>query len=289
MFSLKIKHVLLVSLGMVFFLTGLIAFSGCHRSERVSEAPRVVALTPSLASAVLSVDARVELVGASQYSEWPERAARVAFLPTPAPIEQVVSLKPDLVLVHPSDVQLIHKLEQLHLNYVAHGMDTLADIESTYLSLGTALGEPALGQSAVDALRRALNDAVPAEQTGVDLLVVIDVLDARMQQLYLAQNAAFLASLLERCGAHVIAVDEDNWTRISAESLFRLDPSAILFLSPDAVTGEQRRELFSKIYRDLSAVQQNRVVYLNEASISQPDDRLPNTQKRLCDAIRSLK
>ena len=273
-------------------LLWLLLMPGCNApSPRPPEDERIVALTPSLASALIAIEPTAHLVGTTQYTDWPESARRVATLPMPTPPEQVLALRPTLVLAHPASLQLIAKLESLHIPVFAHAMDTLPDIFETLQNLGHALHVPQKGLLAAQRLQAEL-DAVTQghkEAPAVRLLFIIDVADARMQQFYTAQNDAYLAALSQNCGGQTLAADTSRWGRITAESLIRLDPPAILFLSPDETTGNERRRMFADLYPTLRAVKEGRVYFLNGASYSIPDTRLPQTQAAICLAIDTLR
>ena len=263
----------------------------CHNASPQETHARIVALTPSLASATLAIDPHAELVGTSLYTTWPEAAKRVATVPTPTPVEQVVSLSPTLVLVHPADVQLIAKLKELQIPVYAHAMDTLPGIYETLESLGVLLHAPQKGHAATRALQSALDAVIKNYDTSpaIDVLFIIDVADARMQQFYTAQNDAFLATLSQRCGGNTLATDATAWGRITAESLLRLNPHAILFLGRDDATTTQWQQSFSTLYHDLEAVKSGRVHYLSGDAYSIPDTRLPKTQDAICQAIELLR
>lgn len=278
-----------IFLFVLIFLSVYLCY-GCHASPSTSD-ERIVALTPSLTSALLALAPQAPLVATSQYTTWPESARTVATLPMPTPLERLVQLRPTLVLAHPSDVQLISKLESLNIRVFAHAMDTLDDIYTTLETLSTLLDMPQNGSRAILQLKTELDQITARYATSptIDILLIIDVADARMQHFYLAQNDAFLASLTQACGGHTLHTDNTNWGRISAESLFRLNPYAILFLSPNDAIGEERRQNFSTLYAGLDAISAGRVFYLNGESYSTPDLRLPSTQEAICKAIDTLR
>lgn len=269
----------------------LLTLASCHDKDTYTPnaSPRVVALTPSLASTALSVAPNINLVATSVYTTWPDDAVKVASLPTPAPIEQIIRLRPDLVLLHPSDVQLIGKLEKLHIPTLVHSMDTIADIQNTLMDIAASLNMPQSGENEVKKLMASLDNALPQNlpKDPVPFLFIIDVLDARMQKLYIAQNDAYLSELARRCNGAPIVVNDDNWTQISAETLLRLDPQNIIFLNASDAS-EKYLNQFKTLYADLKAVQNNRIVALDDPGITTPDMRLPRTQAILCDAIISF-
>ncbi len=275
---------------LIIFLVCLACSSPKEKSS-LPQSPRLVALTPSLASSVFAVDPQANLVAASVYTTWPEAAALVATLPMPASLERIVRLQPDLVLLHPSDLQLKGKLEKLHIPTLTHEMDTLADIETTLIDIGQTIGKAEAGVKAAEHLKQALDDALPQDlpQERISFLFIIDVLDARMQQLYIAQNHAFLAELSARCGGDALSTGTSNWAQISAETLIRLNPENIIFLTPGVDSPEKRSTRFEMMYPNIKAVQTHHIVFLSDPALSVPDTRLPHTQSILCDAIQTLR
>ena len=278
-------------LGLILLLA-----AGCrsHQEPLPSDKPRVVALTPSLASALYAVDPEANLVATSKYTRYPEAALKYATLPPQTALEQIVALQPDLVLLHPSDTQTAEKLLRLGIDTRAYGMDTLAGIETAILGIGDALKRPEAARLAADILKANLQNAESIyfqykNLTPPHVLIVIDSLDMRAQRIFIAQRDAFLADLARGCGVDVIQIDTpEDWVQIGAESLLTLDPPNVLILGHSFDDATQKRTTFETVYPTLSAVQNGRVVALDDPDLSVPDMRLTKTLHTLCTALTPL-
>ena len=284
----RMNHIWL-GLGLMLLLS-----IGCrsHQKPIPGDKPRVVALTPSLASALYAVDPEANLVATSRFTRYPEAAIKVATLPQQSALEQIVALQPDLVLLHPSDTQTAEKLLRLGIDTRAYGMDTIADIEAAVIGIGDAIKQPEAAQQAIENLNKEMQQARSAYAQNKNLpsprvLLIIDFLDMRAQRIFVAQNRAYLADLVRDCGADAIPIanNTEDWAQIGAELLLTLNPPHVLILGHSPDDAAQKRTTFETVYPTLSAVQHGRIVTLDDPDLSVPDMRLPQTLHALCTAM----
>ena len=202
-----------------------------HRIELAAPPQRIVSLLPSLTESVCALGACDRLVGTDRFSNWP---ARVATLPKlggleDTPIERIVTLKPDLVLVAGS-ARAIDRLEALGLRVVALEPRSLADTERVLSRLAAVLGDPAAGPAVWQRLQARIAEAatrVPASQRG--RTVYLEVASAP----YAAGEASFVGEVLSRLGL-------GNVVPASLGPFPKLNPEFVLRARPDVVMAAQR-------------------------------------------------
>ena len=242
----------------------------------------IIALTPSHAEAVHAFkDAR--LIAVSPFDKDPrnEGLPRVS---NAGSLETITAMHPALVMVHPSDAQYIDKLRGLGIRTLMSSMETNDDIEQTLRDLGEFLHRENEAQSAIDELRRDLekNALLFAKDHPPKILLIIDRLDARMQQFYLAQKDAFLVNLVEGCGFEVIHPTDKRWDRIESERLITLNPERILFLTHGREDALEVKKQFETLYPMLKAVQNHFFLVYEKSDISIPGPEMGKRQTDLC-------
>lgn len=275
----RIKTIIFV---ISFIICGFTILS-CERKQPAGGG--IIALTPSLTEAVWAVGTseHIPLVATSPFTT-DKRADGLVRLQAEGSLEQIVAMKPSLVLLHPSDSLLATKLEALGIPILARGMDTIADVEATLFELGTKLGREQAAQQAVEKMRREM--VYPIQKSDVQkpvILLIIDRLDMRMQQFYTAQSPAFIADLVEGCGYHVMHVKTEAWARLDAETLIQMNPEQILFLARGTSDAAQVKSEFVRVFQSsLDAVKTGRLYVYDDPDITVPGPEMGRRQQKLC-------
>jgi iron complex transport system substrate-binding protein len=119
------------------------------RGVRVSfpAAPlRIVSLLPSLTESICALEACHRLVGVDRNSNWPASVQRLPQLGglDDTPVERIVQLKPDVVLVAKSG-RVIERLESLGLKVLALESESHADVQRSLSTLARLLDKPQAG------------------------------------------------------------------------------------------------------------------------------------------------
>lgn len=197
------------------------------RSVRLpGPAQRVVSLLPSLTETVCELGACERLVGVDDYSDWPPQVQRLPRLGGVAdvPLERVVALQPDLVLLSASS-RAIDRLQALGVPVMGLELKTLADVERVLHKVGQALGAPGAGPL-WRRIETGLDDAarrIPPERRGTTVYFEID------SGLYAASASSHVGEMLARLHTvNVVPGDLGSVPRISPEFVVRQDPQLIM-------------------------------------------------------------
>ena len=257
---------------------------GCHPAQ---ERDGIISLAPSLSEAVLAFD-NAKLIAVTEYDKDP-RLASLPRLRGAGSVEIIAAMRPSLVLLHPSDAQYAEKLQAMGIATLMHSMETLEDIDQTLLDLGERLHRTQDAKRAIEQLHRdmARNAQTYQTQNHAKILLIIDRLDARMQQFYIAQGDAFLVDLVQGCGFEVISPGKSRWERIEAEKLIELDPERILFLTHGREDAKVVKAQFEALYPKLKAVQNHHFLVYDDAGISIPGPEMGKRQTALCKVLSS--
>ena len=251
-------------------------------------ATRVVTLAPFLTELLYEAGAGDLAVGVDEHSDYPPQAFSVPKVTSGAAfaIEQLVPLKPDLVLawgdgIRKEDVERIAGFGTMV--YVATARQ-LEDVPRLLEAIGTLTGRNAGPQIAafeekIDKLRRA-NAPKPKVSAFIEIW---------NRPLTTVSGENFLSEALEICkGENVFADRRGKAPKVSFEDLATKDPWVIVGSGSASGPAEFRANWEKR--PSLSAVKNNRLVYIIDDTIVRPGPRTPEGIANLCaemDGIRA--
>jgi len=249
----------------------------------VARAPRrVITLLPSLTEIVCELGACERLVGVDDYSDWPaavRRLPRVGGLED-THIEQVVALRPDVVLLA-SSARAMARLESLGIKVIALEPRSIADLHRVWLQVGQVLGATDAAakwerlQAKVDATARGL----PASLRGTR--VYFEVNSAP----YAASETSFIGQLLTRLGvANVVPGSLGPFPKLNPEFIVRADPQVIMISDHDANALKGRPG-----WDRIRAVREGRVCIFDAAqgdTLVRPGPRMAQAVQLMADCLQ---
>jgi len=200
------------------------------REVHLAQVPqRIVSMLPSLTETLCALGGCSRLVATDRYSDWPPevRALPKAGGLEDVQIEQIVRLRPDLVLLSRSQ-RISDRLRELGVESVALDTQTYAAIARTVTAIGQILGVPARAaalEQRIDAAVRAVGAQALAHRHGAGPTVYFEV-DAAP---YAAGADSFIGELLTRLGTrNIVTPDLGPFPRLNPEYVVRHDPDVIL-------------------------------------------------------------
>ncbi len=233
------------------------------------EIRRVVTLAPNLTEMIFALGAGASLVGADDFSNYPEGAKKLPKVGGMQPnIEKIVALKPDVVFAstegnHPN---LAPALAAANIPLFVIRTDRLAEIPVAMRRLSSILDTK---DEAVRELERAVaaQKRTRASKRRVMFAVWTD-------PLYVAGRNTFTNDLFALTGA-TNAVEVTGWPQYSLES-FVAAPPEILLYPRGAVTPQQVDALLKRV-----PGLQMRVVPVNEDIFQRPGPRMAEAARAL--------
>jgi iron complex transport system substrate-binding protein len=248
-------------------------------------AKRVVALAPDLVEMVFDVDAGNTLVGAVDYSDYPEAAKSLprvgdAFR---VDLERLMALKPDLVLAWEGGTPqaLVDKLRALKLPVLSLGTHELDDIGSNLETLGAVTGHGDSAQRAADFYRARLTQ-LRSRYAGTAPLRVFYEISA--EPLFTVGREQSISRLIELCGGRNIFVDlAELAPSVNLESVIARDPQVI-------VTGSGEGDAAARLkqwqrWPELAAVRAGNLFTANDDWISRATPRILDAGQQLCEDL----
>ncbi|MBI5034090.1 MAG: cobalamin-binding protein [Chloroflexi bacterium] len=250
------------------------------RSVTISAPPkRIVSLAPSTTEIAFALGLGDRIVGADTYSDYPADAKKVATIKSfPVNYEQVVSLKPDLVLAAGiTNADDVKKLADLKLTVLVVGSTKMtfdavaADITVVAKATGTeAQAKPVIDamKSKVDALKSKLANA----KTKPRVYWELDATDPAKP--FTPGPGSFVDDLITLAGGVNVAADvKTPYAQINAEQIIAANPD-IIILSDFAYGITVESVKARKGWSVINAIKNDKVFPIDDNLVSRPGPRL---------------
>src|SRR5712692_3581724 len=235
---------------------------------------RIVSLAPNLTEIVYAVGAGEQLVGDTEYCDYPAEAKSVAKIgDTLHPsVERIIALKPQIVLVSTaSQLEAFTKqLDQQKIAVYVTNPQSLDDVFRSIQTLGDLFGEHDRAATLVADLRKRA-DAVEAATKQTKPVKVFYQLSG--EPLYTIGRESFLTDLVRRAGGISATADVPGaFPRFSDEAALAARPEAII-LPTGGSMGTANSSVAAPLKKSPAALN-NRVYKINEDHLQRPGPRL---------------
>lgn len=256
---------------------------------------RIVSLAPGLTETLFALGLGDRVVGVDDYSVWPAAAtakARIGGLFNPN-LEKIVSLRPDLALLLPSEHDVAAKLRGLGVASLIVPIETLADVERSFVAIARRCGVAPAGERLAASWRaelapRPVPVPVPAPGGGLAVMLSVGRQPGRLTGILAAARGTFLDELLVRLGAvNVFADAATRYPQVGLEEVVARAPRVILELRSDPAPPA----LAAALVRDwrqlptVPAVRDGRIFVIAGDYVLVPGPRLPRLYRDMRQAL----
>ena len=247
------------------------------RSLRIPQrVQRIVSLAPSLTETVYALGLQDRLVGDTDYCDFPpdaQKKTKVGGAINPS-IEQIVSLRPDLVLVTKSlnRLETVHALSDLGISSYATDPHTVQQIVASTLRLAEVLGAPDAGATLAADLDRRLADLRDRLNGLAPKRVLFIVWTEPL--ISVGQNT-FIADALRHAGATSVVESSQDWPQMNLEEIVKLQPDFLVFASSHSDAPQNDFDFLADRpgWRGLDAVRNRRFETISDA-VNRPSPRI---------------
>jgi iron complex transport system substrate-binding protein len=260
---------------------------GLGRSvELAAPAQRIVSLAPSNTEILFALGAGSQVIARDDFSDYPEEVKALPSITTNLSdinIEQIVLLKPDLVLATEINTpEQVKALEDVHITVFY--LPNPVDLEGLYENLETVAeltGKQDVAEKMIPALRnriQTVEDRLKDVETRPVVYVELDGTDPAKP--WTTGPGTFQALIIDMAGGKN-AGDEmrSEWAQISQEELIVKNPD---FMLVDAVWGTTLEQVVQRPgWQALKAVQNKQVVPMDFNLFSRPTPRLVDAVEML--------
>ena len=244
---------------------------------------RIVSLAPSLTETIYALGAGDRLVGDTDYCDYPAEALakpKVGGAINPS-LEQIVALRPDLVLVTKSlnRLETVVALERLGIAAYATDPRTVEDVIASATKLAGVIGANGAGATLEASLRARLAElkrrvsALPPKRV---LFVVW------AEPLISVGRDTFIADALRWAGAESVVQSSQGWPHVNLEEVVRLQPDMLVFAGSHSETVARDLEGLAQLpgWRNLEAARSRRFAVISDA-VNRPAPRLISAIEQL--------
>jgi iron complex transport system substrate-binding protein len=240
---------------------------------------RIVSLAPAHTETLFALGVGDRVVAADTYSDYPPAARIIATLncwPRP-PVEPIVALAPDLVLVLTQDDQFLRQMEAARIPALRLFPKDYEQALAGILLLGRVTGKTPVAESLVRSMRersRAVETAVRGA-TRKRVLFELDAADPTRP--YVAGRGGIYGALLRMAGGENVFADLPVPAgQVSAEQVVARDPAVILLGDSQSPVRPQRPEMLRQRpgWAGIRAVRTHQVFPVVSERITRPGPRL---------------
>jgi ABC-type Fe3+-hydroxamate transport system substrate-binding protein len=247
---------------------------------------RVVALVPSLTEDLFAIGAGADVVGVSEYTDFPAAARGLPVVAGFASLstERILALHPDLVVGIVAQAHAADDLRRAGVRVVLLHDDSLADLEQNLRALGGLTGRAGAADALLARLRArtaALTRTVRARRHRPAVFVVLGT-----APIFTVGQGSYIARLIELAGGANAAADlRVPYGRYSGEALLARQPD-VLVVDPAVRFGEV---VSDAPWNALRAVREHRISTLPDAAIlERPGPRYNEGLAWLIDTLNHL-
>ncbi len=247
------------------------------RQITVPENPqRVISLAPSITEIVFDLGQEKRLVGATQFSTYPDGAKQIPRVGSYVrlDLEKIIALKPDLCLAikDGNPLYIIDRIEEMGIPVYVIDPRTLNQTIETIVLLGEVLQAQQIAVNLVHDMRKRIA-RIQNQVTGtVERPRVFFQIDA--DPIVSAGNNTFIQELIELAGGINTAAGKNPYPRFSWEDILHLQPDIVIISSmAGGMSPAQLRGAWQQ-WPQLTAVDRNRIHVVHADIFDRPTARL---------------
>jgi iron complex transport system substrate-binding protein len=252
-------------------------------------AQRIVSLAPHITELLFAAGAGAAVVGASEYSDYPDAATRIARIGGGGglDLEAIVALQPDLVIAWQSGnpAGQVQRLQELGLHVFHSEPRLLQDIPHTLQRLAQLAGTEKIAQPVVDAYSQRLH----ALRTRYTNRPPVSVFYQVWEQPLMTINSAHLVSdVMRLCGGvNIFAGQSVLAPQVSIEAVLASNPQAIV-IAADAADATALTASWQR-WPQLQAVRDAHLYTLQRDLLVRHTPRILDGAEQLCERLEQAR
>ncbi|MFC4354091.1 helical backbone metal receptor [Chryseomicrobium palamuruense] len=256
----------------------------------IEEAPdSIISMIPSNTEILFALGLDEEVVGVTDYDNYPEAATTKEKIGAfEFNIEKMTALQPDLILAHESSWSTAEAGLQPLIDagvpiYVVDNAMSFEDTYGTIEAIGAVTGKAEEAATIVSDMQAQVEE-ITAQLEAVETKKTVFIESSGDPEIYTAGQGTLMQELLDRINAENLVADQEGWLLMNGEEIVSRNPDVIVLTYnyiENAVDAVKARPGFDQI----TAVQQDAVVQVNEDIVTRPGPRLAEALQELARAV----
>jgi iron complex transport system substrate-binding protein len=251
-------------------------------------AQRIISLAPHITEQLYAIGADSELVGAVDYSDYPEAAKKLPRVGgySRLDLEAILALHPDLVVGWKSgnDNRQLERLQQLGITVYLSEPRALPDIAQSLLRLGILSGHREEAATQAGQFMQTLDRLEKMNRDRPRVRVFYEIWNRPLKTI---NGEHLISDVIRLCGGENVFADLPTLSpTVSEEAVIAADPDIIVASG----MGESRPEWLDEWRRwsQLKSVRNNQLQFIPPDLILRATPRLLQGAERLCSIIHQL-
>lgn len=252
-------------------------------------ARRVISMAPHATELLFAAGGGARVVGAMNYSDYPEAARKIPLVGSNSVIdmERVLALRPDLIVVWHSGntARQIAQLESLGVPVFHSEPRTFKQVADNVERLGRLLGTGPAAEAAAGALRTRLQGLEARYARRPPVTVFYQIWD---QPLYTLNDAQIASDAIRVCGGrNVFGALKAVAPEVGIEAVLQADPEAIM-AGKRHDSANPGLKLWEP-YKSMTAVKRGNLLTVEGELLTRPGPRAIDGAARLCEALEGVR
>ncbi|MBE9503078.1 MAG: cobalamin-binding protein [Proteobacteria bacterium] len=269
---------------LLFFITPLILTSSVNagifsddlkRTVEIKQTPsRIVSLAPSITEILFALDLNKEVVGVTQFSNYPPATKGIKKVGSyiKLNIEVIVGLSPDLIIATAdgNPRESVEKLEELGIPVFVIYPKKMVDIYRNLRAIGAITGKIVEAERLASSLEGRINAIANKVRNSPRPKVFLQL---GTNPLYTAGKGTFMDQLIELAGGvNIVGGSLVRYPAYSMEEVLSRNPDFIFSTLMDGNNADIK--VFWKKWDTLSAVKSGRIFSINPDLVNRPSPRI---------------
>lgn len=196
---------------------------------------KIIGMSPGIVETLFFLGAGDDIIGTSGHCSYPEAAKKIPVVGGISELnyEFVLTAKPDVVFLMPSQDHIAQKLDKFRIKSVTVPQENLKDILNSFVVIGIEIGKEKRASVIKDSLELVLNSyRKPVDRLKV-LISVGREYGSRVSYIYSNGRNGFLNDIITLLGHENVLETSIPYPKISTEAIMALNPDIILDMVPD--------------------------------------------------------
>tara|TARA_B100001013_G_scaffold142161_1_gene83959 strand:- start:119 stop:1021 length:903 start_codon:yes stop_codon:yes gene_type:complete len=274
-----------------FFLavTFFLCTAASHLGAQGDISKRIVSIVPAVTEMLFEIGAGEQVVGISSFASYPndiKSLPRVGALLDPN-IERILSLKPDLVVMHNSQTDAIEQMRRGGIEVFLYRHGGISDATEMLRHLGRRTGrtiKAMMVAKQVETKLQSIRTRV-SKYPKPKVLLVLGREPDTIRNVYASGGIGFLNDMVTAAGGiNVFAHIQSEAVRPTAEGVLAASPDVIIEIRAEGLLSPNTTSNQPNVWDALSAipaVQKDRVYFLTGSDLVVPGPRVAKATERL--------